>query len=102
MSSEDLSGLGFHVHVENGEPKKVDYLFETTAFGQDVFCGVSMEFNPGAPLLTPEKYEEMAKLIEKDGLPRLGIAVGALKRITVEDYERDYREDEEEEKEGQA
>jgi len=89
--SEDIYGLGFHVHVENGKPIKMEFLYETTMCGQNVFCGISMDFKEGAPLLSISEYGEMAKCAEEDGLP----SMGELKRITVEDYERDYREDEE-------
>lgn len=94
---ENYCGLGVHIHIQK-RPIKIEFLYEKTdpEDGEKVFMGVSLELIDPSKVKTVAEYEEAAKRGEERGFPSMGILPGELKRITVDEYEEKYGDEEDE------
>lgn len=92
---ENFCGLGVHIHIQQ-RPVRVEFLYERTDpdDGEKVFMGISLTLTDPSKVKTVAEYEEAAKRGEERGFPSMNISAGELRRITVEEYEREYQEDE--------
>lgn len=94
---EHYCGLGVHIHIQE-RPVKVEFLYERTdpEDGSQVFMGITMTLTNPGNVKTVAEYEEMAKRGEEKGFPSMKIPAGELRRITVDEYEKQYGDEEDE------
>lgn len=94
---EHYCGLGVHVHIQE-RPIEIEYLYERTDpdDGEKVGMTISMTLIDPSKVKTVAEYEEAAKRGEERGFPSMNILPGELRRITVEEYEKEYGDEEDE------